>query len=266
VNRVQLNGRPATAEDLGELAFAGYGHFTSMQLRDHRVRGLDLHLDRLARDSLALFGRQVDRARVRAYVRNATSGGPGDLSVSVHVFSRDDAAVQSARPVEPDILVRTSPPVSPVTAPVRVHAVVHERLLPYVKHVATLGLVYRLRQARCDGFDDVLFVDRDGYVSEGSIWNIGFFDGETIVWPAAPALRGITMQLMQAGLRREGVAWVTRPVHLQDLPRFRSAVLVNSITPGQPVVGIDNVPLEADPSLLAVLQRAYLRNQAQPIT
>jgi branched-subunit amino acid aminotransferase/4-amino-4-deoxychorismate lyase len=74
------------------------------------------------------------------------------------------------------------------------------------------------------------------------------------------------MQLMQAGLRREGVAWVTRPVHLQDLPRFRSAVLVNSITPGQPVVGIDNVPLEADPSLLAVLQRAYLRNQAQPIT
>jgi hypothetical protein len=54
---------------------------------------------------------------------------------------------------------------------------------------------------------------------------------------------------------------VTRPVHLRDLPRFRSAVLVNSITPGQPVVGIDNVPLEADPSLLAVLQRAYL---AQP--
>jgi branched-subunit amino acid aminotransferase/4-amino-4-deoxychorismate lyase len=183
----------------------------------------------------------------------------------VNVFSRDEAAIEGGEPVEPDVLVRTSPPVAPATGPVTVRSTVHERLLPQVKHVATLGLVYHWRQARKDGFDDVLFVDRDGYVSEGSIWNIGFFDGDGIVWPAAPALRGITMQLVQAGLRREGVPSTTRAVHLEDLPGFRSAVLMNSITPGRPVVGIDGVVLAHDPSLLATLLRCYRSNQGQPV-
>lgn len=30
---VQRNGRPATAEALGPLAFAGYAHFTALQVR-----------------------------------------------------------------------------------------------------------------------------------------------------------------------------------------------------------------------------------------
>ena len=38
--RVELNGRPAGPAVLQELAFAGYGHFTSMQVRDHRFGGL----------------------------------------------------------------------------------------------------------------------------------------------------------------------------------------------------------------------------------
>ena len=41
---VQRNGRTATAEELAPLAFAGYAHFTAMQVRGRRVRGLDLHL------------------------------------------------------------------------------------------------------------------------------------------------------------------------------------------------------------------------------
>ena len=52
---------------------------------------------------------------------------------------------------------------------------------------------------------DALFVTADGAISEGSIWNIGFFDGERIVWPRAPMLRGISMQLLQDGLERGGI-------------------------------------------------------------
>jgi hypothetical protein len=46
--------------------------------------------------------------------------------------SRDDRAVEAGRAVEPDVLVR-------------VRTDVHERLLPEVKHVATLGLPQPLR-------------------------------------------------------------------------------------------------------------------------
>lgn len=34
---VEINGQPATVDDLSTLAFAGYGHFTSMQVRNHRL-------------------------------------------------------------------------------------------------------------------------------------------------------------------------------------------------------------------------------------
>jgi branched-subunit amino acid aminotransferase/4-amino-4-deoxychorismate lyase len=185
--------------------------------------------------------------------------------VQVNVFSLDDEGVEAGRPVETGVLVRVGPPAVAATAPVRVRTTVHERLLPQVKHVATLGLVYHWRQARQDGFDDVLFVDRDGFVFEGPIWNICFSDGQQVVWPAAPALRGITMQLVQAGLRRENVPAATRPIHRDDLSGSRSAVLMNSIVPGQPVLGIDDAELSGDGELLATVRRCHETNERQPL-
>ncbi len=45
VEHAELNGSPVRVEDLGTIALLNYGHFTSMQVRGGRVRGLDLHLD-----------------------------------------------------------------------------------------------------------------------------------------------------------------------------------------------------------------------------
>jgi len=64
-----------------------------------RVRGLDLHLERLERGSRELFGLPVDRERVRGWLRQATEGLPGDLSVQVNEFSLDDEGVEAGRPV-----------------------------------------------------------------------------------------------------------------------------------------------------------------------
>ena len=165
---VEINGDPAAVDDLGPLTFAGYGHFTSMQVRDHRVRGLDLHLVRLRQGSLDLFGRAADDDRVRRYLRQAIRSGPGDVSLQVNVFSSDGEAVQAGRPVDPDTLVRTGPPVAAETTPVRARTARHERFLPHIKNVATMDLVHHRRQAKLAGFDDVVFVDGAAFVSEGS--------------------------------------------------------------------------------------------------
>ena len=68
---VQLDGQPASGADLAPLAFAGYAHFTAMQVRGRQVRGLDLHLGRLRAASQTLFGQalpddeiQIGRAHV----------------------------------------------------------------------------------------------------------------------------------------------------------------------------------------------------------
>lgn len=73
---VQRNGREATVEELAPLAFAGYAHFTAMQVRDGQVRGLDLHLERLRVSSVALFGQALPENRMRLYLHEALKAGP----------------------------------------------------------------------------------------------------------------------------------------------------------------------------------------------
>ena len=71
-----MDGVPVTADDLAALALVGYGHFTSMRLAGGRVRGLDLHLDRLVRDCETVFGARLDAGRVRELARRVASGRP----------------------------------------------------------------------------------------------------------------------------------------------------------------------------------------------
>lgn len=84
---VELDGRPATGEDLRIPAFSGFGHFTAMQVRERTVRGLALHLDRLDSANQELFELPLDRDHVRGLIGHALDGaGVRDASVRVHGF------------------------------------------------------------------------------------------------------------------------------------------------------------------------------------
>ncbi|MEU6782677.1 aminotransferase class IV family protein [Nonomuraea angiospora] len=251
----QRNGRPATAEELAPLAFAGYAHFTAMQVRGGRVRGLDLHLERLRRASVELFGRAVPDDRVRSYLRAALRDGPADVSLTATVHS--PAGEFTVAEAEPEVLVRTGPAASGPAGPLALAAVGHERFLPAVKHVGEVAKTYVLRQAAGQGFDDAAFVDRRGRLSEGSIWNLAFWDGTAVVWPVAEMLTGTTMAVVRRRLDRLGVPQRAQEITLADLPALAGAVVMNSWTPGVPVHRIGSVPLpEAEP-FVRLLHRAY---------
>ena len=51
-----FNGQPASTDDLRALALVNYGHFSSMQVRDHAVQGIGLHQQRLTAATRELFG------------------------------------------------------------------------------------------------------------------------------------------------------------------------------------------------------------------
>jgi 4-amino-4-deoxychorismate lyase len=246
------------------LALANYGHYTSMQVRNGAVRGLGLHLDRLDRGTRELFGTGLDPRMVRVRLRQAV-GTRGALSLRVNVFSRNVGGVDSGASVEPEVLVTASPPAEPSTAPLRVRSVRHERALPHLKHVGTFATIYHGRRARADGFDDALFTDADGRVSEGTIWNVCLFDGARVVWPSEPALPGITMQLLRRALEERGIPSETRETRLPDLPWFRAAFATNSISPAQPIVSVDEVALPSDPELTALLTECYEAIPQEPI-
>jgi branched-subunit amino acid aminotransferase/4-amino-4-deoxychorismate lyase len=68
---VQIDGLAATAEQLRRPALVNYGHFTAMQVRNGKVRGLRFHLYRLETATEELFGTGLDRSRVQEHIRRA---------------------------------------------------------------------------------------------------------------------------------------------------------------------------------------------------
>jgi branched-subunit amino acid aminotransferase/4-amino-4-deoxychorismate lyase len=260
---VHRNGRPATAEELAPLAFAGYAHFTAMQVRGGRIRGLDLHLERLRSASVELFGRALPDDRVRSYLRAALEAGPADLSLTATVYPPVGEFTVAGADAEPEVLVRTGPAASAPPGPLALAAVEYERVVPAVKHVGEVAKTYFLRQAVEQGFDDAAFVDRRGRFSEATIWNLAFWDGTAVVWPEAEMLGGVTMGILRRQLERLDVPQRVHEVTLADLPAMAGAVVMNSWTPGVAVCRIGAVSVPEAPSFLALLHRAY---QAEPLT
>ena len=253
VTHVEINGEPATVEAVHRAATWNYGHFTSMQVRDSAVAGLSLHFRRLHEASAVLFPNAVppSGAQIASLIDHAL-GEKHDASVQVTLLPNPGSKVST------DVMVSVSEPVPDAARrPLRVRTVQYERELPHLKHLATLGPTLHRLEARTAGFDDALFIDRDGYVCEGSTWNIAFWDGLQVVWPEGPRLAGITMQILRLGLHRLGVSDTSRPVTLESMNGMTAAAATNSHCAAQPIASVDEMDFPGDQALVALLQRAW---------
>jgi branched-subunit amino acid aminotransferase/4-amino-4-deoxychorismate lyase len=213
--RIEIDGEPVNAEALWSTASA-YGHFTAMQVRGGQTRGLALHFERLEAANRQLFGTGLDTERVRGLIRHALRDVE-DASVRIYVFESEP---------EPATMVTVKEP-GGISTPQRLQSVRYQRPDAHIKHLAT-GQAFYSRLARRNGFDDALLTAPDGVVSETAIANIGFFDGSGVVWPDAPLLRGITMQLLERALPQLGIPSGRASVRLQDLTSFEGAFISNA--------------------------------------
>ncbi|GGR75179.1 hypothetical protein GCM10010252_12000 [Streptomyces aureoverticillatus] len=260
VTRLEIDGAPGTVETLRARALDSFGHFTAMQVRDGRVRGLRLHLARLDAATRELFDQGLDGERVRELVRHALAGDGGtdgatgvigDASVRVYVHAPDGA---------PSLMVTVRPPMElPAAMADRAQAlksVPYVRPVAHIKHLGGFGQAYHGREARRAGYDEALLTGPDGTISEGAITNVAFFDGHEVVWPDGPHLAGITMQLLQARLADAGLPTRVGPVRLRNLPGYRAAFVANSWGVG-PVRRVDDLDLPVDEKLMATVAGVY---------
>ncbi|AZT94771.1 MULTISPECIES: aminotransferase class IV family protein [Micrococcales] len=253
-----LNGNPATVSDLAPLSFAGYAHFTAMQMRDYSVPGLDLHLARLRQASDTLFGQHLPDERIADYLRTAVEASEAtDASVTCFITSRPGEFAPAGESPKLDVLVKVTDPAVAPAGPLALDIVRHERHLSQVKHVGEVSKTFFLRQAIERGFDDAAFEDSAGRLSEATIWNLAFWDGESVIWPEAEYLPGVTMQILARRLHRLGVPQQTRTIHTADLSERLSAVVMNSWTPGIAVSLIGDQSMAQDSKFMRLLNKAY---------
>jgi branched-subunit amino acid aminotransferase/4-amino-4-deoxychorismate lyase len=252
-----LNGRPAEAADLAPLAFAGFAHFTAMQVRDRRVRGLDLHLERLREASDELFGRHLSDETVLGQLHRALATAAPDSSLTCFVSSRPGEFARAGDDVDLDVLVKVTDPATPPAGPLSLDVVEHERHLPRVKHVGEVSKTLLLRRANAHGFDDAAFTDRSGRLSEATIWNLAFWDGRSVVWPRAEVLPGVTMRILARRLDAIGVPQRTEEIRPGDLDGTVAAAVMNSWSPGIPVARIGDRKLRQDQEFIETLHAVY---------
>ncbi len=247
MTHVEINGSVPTVEALHQAAARGFGHYTSMQVRGRAVAGLDLHLARLREASAELFPDDL-----------APSDDTITALISHALRDEQDASVHVTVLPGMDVMVAVSAPASAVPrAPLRVRTVRHERHLPHLKHRGTLAGTHHALEAKRAGFDDVLFVGPGGLILEGSVWNVVFWDGDRIVWPRAPMLAGITMQVVRHALTAIGVPQTERPLPLSGTTGLSAAAATNSHLPDQPIRSIDEIDFPAYGHLTALLRRAW---------
>jgi branched-subunit amino acid aminotransferase/4-amino-4-deoxychorismate lyase len=261
---ILVEGEAVTEADLACVALVNYGAYTSFRVEGGGVRGLDLHLARLEASAIELFGETPGEARLLDLMRRAVVGRD-EAWLRVSLFSPEIRARDAGWHGCPRVMTVASPPPPPLATTVRVQPVRYGRETAHLKHTAGFGLIRARREAVAAGFDDALFVDDEGLISEGTLWNIGFLRGETVVWPQAPMLAGVTQALIERGLASVGLDAVREPVRLDGLDRFDAAFLCNSATPACAVTGIGSTSLPEAPALFERLRQAWRSNPHQAI-
>jgi len=239
--RVEDNGQEAGRAALSLLEHEGWGHFTAMQVRGGRARGLDLHVARLEAAHQEVYGRALDGAEVRARIRHAL-GGQRDASVRVYGYWAG-------------LIVTVREPHDMPPRPQSMTARHFQRPLARLKHVGSWGQGQFRASALAAGFDEALLVDEAGWISEGGITNVGFWRDGTVIWPDAPKLDGITMLALRRELATAGIPQAEEPVRVQDLARYGGMIMCNSAG-WAPVSRVDDLTIPLSEAFTAIIAAA----------
>ena len=238
---IEINGREADEEAVSLLEHEGWGHFTAMQVRGGRTRGLDLHLARLEAAHREVYGRALGGEEVRACIRHALGG---KLDASVRVYGYWAGLIVTVR--EPQDMPRR---------PQSMTALHFQRPLARLKHVGSWGQGRFREIALAAGFEEGLLVDEAGIISEGTITNVGFWRDGTVIWPDAPKLQGITMLLVRRQLSAVGLPVADASVRVQDLASYDGMILCNA-RGWAPVSRVDELTIPEDEVFIGVIAAA----------
>ena len=215
---------------------AGYGLIETMRVREGRVPFLERHLARLER-SLQELGLPRPARDVAALVMPFSGTGNAVLRVELC----DGRATVTVREVpaldSPDVITASEP----------------HRPYPY-KTTQRDCFVDAAEEAEIAEADDALLLTRDGWVAEGTVWNVFWWEGDRLRTPAEDV--GIL-----PGIGRARVLELALPVEQGHYSRQaiagKSLFLTNAVRGIVPLASLDGVPVPADPRTAELARRFW---------
>ncbi len=225
--------------------------YEACQIKDGAIIDLRRHLDRLDRSLAELrIASPMSRAAMTHVLRevarrNRVENGYVYWQISRGAASRDHAFPVGVNPT----FTATAKPLDVAAAALRYEKGVPVITLPDnrwervdIKTVGLLPNALAKQAAREAGAFEAIFVDTEGFVTEGSSANVWLLDGEgrLVTRPADRGiLRGITRSVLMDVAAAEGVAVVERRFTVAEMKAAREVFLTSAGATLCPVVSVD---------------------------
>ncbi len=232
---VYIDGKFVPAKDAKISVFDhgflyGDGVFEGIRAYNGRVFKLREHIDRLydsakaidlkipvsKEEFMEIILETLRRNKLRdAYIRPIVTRGIGDLGLDPNKCGKPSIIV-IAQPwgrLYGDLYERG---LRAVTVTIRRNAI--DSLPPNIKSLNYLNNVLAKIEANAKGGDEAIFLDHNGYVSEGSGDNVFIVkNGEVITPPTINNLKGITREVVIDIIKKLGIPFKEMNISLYDL-------------------------------------------------
>jgi branched-chain amino acid aminotransferase group I len=238
----------------------GYGLFETMRAYNGRIFRLDSHLSRLgcSAESIGLahstLTSQEGKQSLKAACASTLEANElADARIRLTVSAGEGDMMRDARTFQPTILItaRNLDPLPPEKYEMGFKTAVSflrrnsQSPLSRLKSTCYLENILARTTARASGYDEAIFLNEQGHLTEGSTTNIFLVSNGELVTPSFDTgiLPGITREVVLEIARATGVKARERPVEVRELVDAEEAFLTNSILEIMPLTWFEGKPI-----------------------
>ena len=241
----------------------GFGVYENIRVQDRHPYFLSDHVDRLLYSALSVGLNHTlskgDIARaitelVSAISENGLLSSPLEGEVSrardggvkaktANTYNLKILLIGAKNPADAELLILPLAPLFPnkkcYTQGAGALAVNHVRLFPTAKTLNMLPSYYFYTQAKAKGYYDVLFMDAENNILEGSRTNFFAIKNKTIYTaPAEKVLEGVTKKYVLQVAREHGYSIVEQDISLTSIGEYDGAFLTSTSSKIVPLTSI----------------------------
>ena len=236
--RIFIDGKPVSSDQVVQIPFSDAKPFVFESLRSYRgdIFRLEAHLDRLFESAKTIgFALPKTKTQLKRELTSCLARGlKQNVFLRLGVDERNSYVLVLERK-RPDWIYEKG--VGLKTAVTRRNFVNAEP--PEAKVNAFFNNVLAFLDGKNSEIFDSILLDHDGYVTEGTIWNIFIVKGNVIWTPQTGILKGVTRQFVIECAQKQNISISETNLTRHDLWNADEAFMTNTSGEIVPICSLD---------------------------